>query len=106
MFLLILGVKTPLILAFGIYFIFQHSSNAWQHLKLGLNMNSLQLYKKASFFTLGALFFFLMIVFYAKDLVSLESFWANFFIFIACISFPHFFLMHIFYKTKIQQNLN
>ena len=105
MFLLILGIKIPLILAFGIYFIFQHSSNAWQHLKLGLNMNSVQLYKKASFFTLGALFFFLMIVFYANDFVTLEGFWANFFIFIACISFPHFLLMHIFYKTKIQQNL-
>ena len=105
LFLLILGVKIPLILAFGVYFVFQHSSNAWEHLKLGLNMNSIQMYKKASFFTLGALFIFLLIVFYAKEFVSLEGLWANFFIFIACISFPHFFLMHIFYKRKIQQNL-
>jgi lycopene beta-cyclase len=105
LFLLLLGVKAPLILAFGIYFVFQHSSNAWQHLKLGLHMNSLQMYKKSSFFTLGALLIFLIIVFYAKEFVSIEGLWANFFIFIACISFPHFFLMHIFYKTKIRQNI-
>ena len=103
--LLILGVKIPLILAFGLYFVFQHSYNAWQHLKIGLNMNSLQLYKKASFFTLGALLIFLLIVFYSKELLSMEGLWANFFVFIACISFPHFILMHIFYKTKIQQEL-
>jgi Brp/Blh family beta-carotene 15,15'-monooxygenase len=106
LFLLLLGVKAPLILAFGIYFVFQHSSNAWQHLKLGLHMNSLQMYKKSSFFTLGALLIFLIIAFYAKEFVSIEGLWANFFIFIACISFPHFFLMHIFYKTKIRQNLH
>jgi len=105
LFLLLLGVKAPLILAFGVYFIFQHSSNAWQHLKLGLHMNSLQMYKRSSFYTLGALLIFLLIVFYAKEFVSLEGLWANFFIFISCISFPHFFLMHIFYKTKIQQSL-
>jgi Brp/Blh family beta-carotene 15,15'-monooxygenase len=101
--LLLLGVKVPLILAFGIYFIFQHSSNAWQHLKLGLNMSSFQMHKKSSLYTLGALLIFFGIVFYGKDLENVEGLWAYFFIFIACISFPHFFLMHLFYKSKIQK---
>ena len=105
LFILLLGVKVPLILAFGLYFVFQHSYNAWQHLKIGLNMNSLQLYKKASIFTLGALLIFLLIVFYSKELLNMEGLWASFFIFIACISFPHFILMHTFYKTNIQQEL-
>ena len=100
MFLLLLGVKVPLILAFGLYFIFQHSSNAWQHLKLGLNMNSIQLYKRSSIYTLGALIIFILIAFYANEIISKHFLIANFFIFIACISFPHFILMHVFYKTK------
>jgi|TARA_R110000737_G_scaffold352737_3_gene400038 lycopene beta-cyclase len=103
-FLLLLGVKVPLILAFGIYFVFQHSYNAWQHLKLGLQMNSLQMYKKSSFYTFGALLIFLLIVYYAKEFMSIEGLWANFFIFIACISFPHFFLMHVFYKTSFDKS--
>ena len=102
LFLLLLGLKVPLILAFGIYFVFQHSSNAWQHLKLGLNMSSFQMYKKSSTYTLGALLIFLGIIFYGNDLESIEGLWAYFFIFIACISFSHFFLMHLFYKSKIQ----
>lgn len=101
-FLLVLGVKLPLILAFSLYFIFQHSSNAWQHLKLGLNLNSIQLYKKSLFYTLGALVIFLLVAIYAKEVININGLLANFFIFIACISFPHFLLMHFFYKTKIK----
>lgn len=100
LFLLLLSVKVPLILAFGLYFIFQHSSNAWQHLKLGLNMNSIQLYKKSSFYTLGALIIFLLIAFSGDEIDSMDGMWAKFFIFIACTSFPHFLFMHVFYKAK------
>ncbi|MBC7696298.1 MAG: beta-carotene 15,15'-dioxygenase, Brp/Blh family [Burkholderiales bacterium] len=101
-FLLLLGIKVPLILAFGIYFIFQHSSNAWQHLKVGLNMNSIQLYKKSSIYTLGALFIFILIGLSANEIININGLIANLFISIACISLPHFFFMHIFYKSKVQ----
>lgn len=104
LFLLALGVKVPLILAFGFYFILQHSANAWQHLKVGLNMNSMQLFKKSSFYTLGALVIFLLIAYNANEIASMAGFWANFFIFISCISFPHFFLMHVFYKSRTHSN--
>lgn len=102
LFLLLIGVKVPLILAFAIYFIFQHSANAWQHLKLRLNMNTQQLYKQSSLYTLGAFFVFVLILFNANQIKDMPALWANFFIFIACISFPHFFMMHLFYKWKAE----
>ena len=101
LFLLLLGVRVPLVLAFGLYFIFQHSFNAWQHLKKGLQMTSMQLYKKSWFYTLGAILIFLFIAFNANEIKSVDGLYAKFFIFIACISLPHIFLMHTFYKTKI-----
>lgn len=100
LFLLLLGIKVPLMLAFGLYFLFQHSYNAWHNLKLKLNMSSVNLYKKASFYTFGALSIFLLIILFANELNSITNLWSNFFIFIACISFPHFILMHIFYKKQ------
>jgi Brp/Blh family beta-carotene 15,15'-monooxygenase len=100
LFLLMIGIKVPLILAFGIYFIFQHSANAWEHLKIRLNMNSIQLYKKSLFYTIGALFIFLLISFYSNEIQNINGLWAIFFMFIACISFPHFILMHVFYNSK------
>jgi len=102
LFILVLGVIVPLMLAFGFYFILQHSFNAWQHLKQGLNMNSTQLYKKSSIYTYSALVIFILTAFYANEIISMNSLIANFFIFIACISFPHFFLMHIFYKIEFK----
>jgi lycopene beta-cyclase len=102
LFLLLIGVKVPLILAFALYFIFQHSANAWQHLKLRLNMDTRQLYKQSSLYTLGAFFIFVLILFNANEIKDMSALWANFFIFIACISFPHFFMMHMFYKRKLK----
>lgn len=101
LFLLILGTQVPLIMAFGLYFIFQHSLNAWGHLKEGLAMNTMQLHKKSLFFTLGALIVFLLIAFNATYIQSMEGLWATFFVFIACISFPHFLMMHLFYTSKL-----
>jgi len=99
-FLLVIGIKVPLILAFGIYFIFQHSANAWEHLKIRLHMDSIQLYKKSLFYTIGALFIFLFIAFYSNEIQNINGLCAIFFMFISCISFPHFMLMHVFYNAK------
>jgi Brp/Blh family beta-carotene 15,15'-monooxygenase len=100
-FLLIIGVKVPLIFAFGLYFIFQHSYNAWGHLQIGLNLHPVALYKKAIPYTLGALLIFTaIVVFDSNTLLNIDGFLANVFIFLACISLPHFLLMHMFYKTK------
>jgi len=98
--LLAIGTFVPLTLAFGLYFILQHSYNAWIHLQKGLNMNSSQLYNKSAVFTLGALFLFVFIAFFVRNTDNLKAFWANFFVFIACISLPHFVLMHLFYISN------
>jgi cell division protein FtsW (lipid II flippase) len=90
----------PLTLAFGLYFILQHSYNAWIHLQKGLNMNATQLYKKSAVFTLGALVLFVLIAFFVRDSANKHAFWANFFVFTACISLPHFVLMHLFYFSN------
>jgi lycopene beta-cyclase len=100
LFLLLMGTFVPLLLGFGIYFILQHSHNAWNHLKQGLGMNAIELYKKSAFFTFGALLIFVFIAFFIRDYIDLSGLWANFFIFIACISLPHFVLMHLFYKSR------
>lgn len=100
LFVLIIGLKVPLIMAFGFYFIFQHSANAWRHLKIGLNMNSMQLYKRGRFYILGSLIIFFLIVIFGNQFSYFEGLISFFFIFISCISFPHFFLMHAFYKIK------
>ena len=97
--LLAVGTLVPLTLAFGLYFILQHSYNAWIHLQKGLKMNATQLYKKSAIFTLGALVLFVVIAFCVRDSANLNAFWANFFVFIACISLPHFVLMHLFYSS-------
>jgi len=97
---LLIGFKMPLIVAFSMYFIFHHSINSWNHIKLGLNLNSLGLYKKALPFTLGA--FALLILTFTTNMTS--SFSENeiaaiAFVFLACISLPHVVLMSKFYKN-------
>lgn len=99
--LLLLGIKAPLIFAFGLYFIFQHSFNAWGHLQLGLNMNAISLYKKALPYTIGAIGIFIgFLMFLSNTAIETTTIISTMFIFLACISLPHFILMHLFYKPK------
>jgi hypothetical protein len=88
-------------MAFGLYFILQHSVNAWGHLKKGLDMSSRELYLKAFPFTFGALLIFLLMAYFLNSSTTeWAGIWAIFFVFIACISLPHFILMHLFYASK------
>lgn len=101
LFLLLMGSLVPLIAAFGLYFIVQHSSNAWEHLKNGLSTNSISLYKKALPFTMGAVLLFMIIAMLNNNLLfENDKIISSFFIFLACISLPHVFLMHNFYESK------
>ena len=103
--MLIVGCKMPLILAFSLYFICQHSLNAWGHLKLKLHINSIPLYKKALPYLIGALSLFLALFIF--DFIGFFDFYrlqADGFIFLACISLPHVILMHLFYKKKVLEN--
>ncbi len=100
---LFIGIHLPLISAFGLYFIGQHSLNGWSHLKYGMNANNKTLILKALPFTLCAFLLFFALIFagYHGLLENLQGKeMATTFIFISCISFPHVIEMHRFYKNK------
>jgi lycopene beta-cyclase len=100
LFVLFAGVKLPLLLAFGSYFIFQHSTNAWVHIKHKLHVSNRSLLKEAYPFTLGAVALFLIFVLFASfyQIENIKLLESHFYIFLACISLPHILVMHTFYK--------
>lgn len=103
-FLLLLGTQVNLALAFGLYFIFQHSFNAWEHMKSRLGLSSTSMFKKALPFTIGAFVLLLFILQMNKiNFLHEHALFANFFVFLACISLPHIVLMHSFYKKDLSR---
>lgn len=106
--MLAVSIHLPLITAFGLYFIGQHSLNVWSHLKKGLNTNDGMLFLKALPFTTGAFFLFALLL-YAMDSGRLEAFrghWITaFFVFISCISFPHVIAMNRFYQKFFSKSI-
>jgi lycopene beta-cyclase len=98
--LLVVSIQLPLITAFGLYFLGQHSINGWSHLKHGLNTSNIPLFMKALPFTAGAFLLFLTL-FYGLESSQLAAFEGHlvttFFVFISCISFPHVIAMNKFY---------
>lgn len=100
--LLLLSTTVPLLFAFGIYFICQHSVNAWQHIKTELNIKQKQLLKKAFPFSFAAILLFALFAVLSFFINHQDLSWlsAQFFIFLACISLPHVLLMHKFYNNK------
>ena len=97
-YIVILGAFMPLLVAFGLYFIGHHSINGWSHLKKGLNMTNNQLWRKAWPFSLGA--FFILSLFLGVVDWNKTAYWAQFFIFLSCISFPHVWEMRKFYMNS------
>lgn len=87
----------PLMTAFGLYFIGQHSINGWNKIKTHLGLGNIQLWKKTLPFHTGA--WALMLGFYFFWPLTSEG-WGIFFIFIACISLPHSFIMHRLYQKS------
>jgi hypothetical protein len=97
----------PLLTAFGLYFIGQHSVNSWSHIKKGLLISNKQFFLKALPFTFGAFFLFGILALTVKnELIKLENYnWVAFiFIFISCISLPHIIVIHGFYKNLLLKN--
>jgi len=86
----------PLIPAFTVFFIFQHSLHGWKKLKELNPESDEQRWIKALPFTLGACLLFGVNAYF-------ESFsWGQVFIFLAALSFPHVVLMATLYrKTSI-----
>lgn len=100
-----LGIASqlPLMQAFGLYFIGQHSLSAWQHVRQHLGMSHFQVWRHSLIFHLGAwLIFLLFFFFWPKPDHALNA-WGPFFIFIACLSLPHSIIMHGLYRRNLNQ---
>jgi lycopene beta-cyclase len=85
---LILLQYLPIIAAFAIFFIGQHSVHGWTMLKRVLPDSDFQLWIKALPFTLGAIALLILMIFFT------ELNWGQCFIFLAALSFPHVLLMY------------
>ena len=85
----------PLPIAFGLYFITQHSISAWGHLSTNLTDRK-SLWKHTIPFSLGAYvtFFILFVLF--RDVFQMYQ--GVIVVFLAAISFPHILCMAYFYK--------
>jgi Brp/Blh family beta-carotene 15,15'-monooxygenase len=102
--MLLLATQLPLLTAFGLYFIGQHSINSWIHIKKARKISNKQFVFHALPFTLGAFFLFGTVIYLLQnELIKLENHnWiALFFIFISCISLPHILVIHGFYKRFV-----
>ena len=90
---LLLASQLSLLMAFGIYFVLQHSINGWKHLSVGLDKDSSVMWKNALPFTIGGAG--IMVYFL---LFTGENYIGIFFIILSCLSLPHVFSMHQFYQ--------
>ena len=84
----------PLIPAFALFFIFQHSLHGWKKIKAMSLKSDLRLWLNALPFTLGAVVLFGLNTYYASIT------WGQVFIFLAALSFPHVVLMATLYRKS------
>ena len=90
---LILLKFLPLIPAFAVFFIGQHSIHGWTSLRSSLKETNLNLWLKALPFSLGAILLLPLISFFS--VIN----WGQIFIFFASLSFPH-----VFFTSKVLKN--
>lgn len=92
---LLISSYLPLLISFGIYFIFQHSFQGWNHLKTQLKISNSDMFTKAAPYTFTAIIFIsLALINYRSNSLGI------FFIILSCISMPHVLSMNHFYKKK------
>ncbi|MFM7765352.1 MAG: beta-carotene 15,15'-dioxygenase, Brp/Blh family [Sphingomonadales bacterium] len=103
--MLTIGMSLPVLSAFGLYFIGQHSLNGWSHLREGMQAGNKSLFMKALPFTFGAAILLLTLFWMANANLlpwSGDQSLSLFFLFLACISMPHVWAMHRFYRRTGQ----
>lgn len=89
-----LSIPLPLLVSFGIYFIFQHSLHGWKHLKKKLSLSSTAMLWNALPYNL------LTLVFISFSWIILEENRIGIlFIILSCVSIPHVINMHHLYKN-------
>ncbi|MFM1744206.1 MAG: hypothetical protein RLZZ630_143, partial [Bacteroidota bacterium] len=87
----------PLLISFGIYFVAQHSMNGWRHLISGLEQDFKPLFIQSLPFSAGAALIILLFM-----LSDTSHYTGIFFILLSCLSIPHVFSMHHFYRRNIR----
>ncbi len=99
---LYLATFLPLVLAFGLYFIIHHSHPSWKRIQVAISKTGLQMWMKALPFQIGAWIFFVFCIWFLqiKSYSDLNEFYALIFVFIACISWPHAWVMTQFYAAR------
>jgi hypothetical protein len=98
-----MGTGAPLLIAFGLYFMGQHSINGWMHIKAQLRVNNASLFLKALPFNAGAWSLFVLFIIYSRkmgDSMNPAASISQFFIFLSYLSFPHILAIHRFYHTN------
>lgn len=101
--MLSIGLFLPLLTAFSLYFIGQHSINGWRHLKTGLQTNNRELYVKSLPFNTGAIGLLVIFCWLTEKYFPFQgnlNAVSIFFVFLSCISFPHIIWIHKFYIKK------
>ena len=99
--ILLIGAKLPLLLAFGLYFIGNHSVKGWMDLKSGLRESASSLLAKAAPFSVMAYLLFIVLWIASQQLDwSFQEVMPSLFVFIAAVSAPHIWYMHGFYTRK------
>jgi Brp/Blh family beta-carotene 15,15'-monooxygenase len=95
--LLALSAYLPLIIAFGVYFVFVHSVSAWLSLCKGLSVAHWKLMKlSAPYSILAVVMLGVALGVVGRIPIDANQYIAWFFIFLSCISTPHILIMHFF----------
>ena len=101
---LLLSTQLPLIFAFGLYFIGQHSITSWKHISNHLSLNNRKIWFQSLPFHAGAWIILMFFIYFYPAIKGLSvqdnSQYGIFFIFIACISLPHVVSMQGLYTKK------
>lgn len=95
---LAIGLKLPLLVAFGLYFIGQHSVSGWNHLRKAQGWTHLGMYTRGLPYTVGALAVFALLWWVDNSFLTDQLGWL--FIGLSVISFPHVIMFHGFYKQE------
>lgn len=95
----------PVLFGFGLYFIGQHSTSGWHHLKTRLGWSSQALWWKAAPFTLGALVLICLGVWGMgrPEMVLSNATYGSFFMLLGSISIPHIFESHWFLMSTTKR---
>lgn len=103
-FLIVLTMWLPLMTAFGLFFIGQHSLRSWRHIRNNMGVSNWELFRKSILFHSGAWVILLIIWISAAwwpPVAGVKIGWpALLFIFLSALSFPHVLAMHRFYSRS------